>query len=121
MGPAPAQMALDAGARRLAFHTSHTVYVLPTFKCRSVVTKAAFGEKVPAKPPLSFQATSVPDPYAAPLTMMPTSWVHPAAVLRMSAPPELIELAFDPVGNAACRTCQARPFLVAPALPAGLC
>ena len=57
-----------------------------------MVTNAALGENVPANPPLSFHATSVPVPYAPPLTMMPMSWLKPAVAVHRSAPAEIAKL-----------------------------
>src|SRR5207249_57281 len=55
----------------------------------------AAGENVPAKPPLSFQATSVPGPYAPPLTMMPMSWLYVASEVHRSALPATMKLPVD--------------------------
>src|ERR1035437_2541150 len=59
-------------------------------------TKTAFGEDVPAKPPLSFQATMVSSDSLAPstLTKMPMSWLKPALPVHRSelAPSTAVEL-----------------------------
>src|SRR5260370_8008742 len=46
---------------------------------------AAFGEKVPAKPPLSFQAINWPAPNSPPLMNSPTSWLTPGVAVHKSA------------------------------------
>src|SRR6266851_1929832 len=46
--------------------------------------KAALGEKVPAKPPDSYQATSLSPPPLS-LTKMPRSWLKPALAVQRSA------------------------------------
>src|SRR5207249_5858902 len=51
-------------------------------------TKAAFGENVPANPPLSFQPTICPVPYAPPLIRMPRSWLTPTCAVHRSALPD---------------------------------
>src|SRR5439155_923750 len=74
---------------RLAFHLSATVYVVPAFIAYAASTAAAFGEKVPAEPPLSFHPT-ISDGYAlgsAPATAIPRSWLAPATVVHRSAFP----------------------------------
>src|SRR6266446_3825212 len=48
------------------------------------LTKAALGEKVPAKPPDSFQATRASAPPVS-LTKMPRSWLKPALAVQRSA------------------------------------
>jgi hypothetical protein len=72
-GPAPAQMV--RGSLLFAFQTRRTVYCVPASSHRTVSTEAALGENVPAKPPDSFHATTVPVPKAPPLTQMPMSWL----------------------------------------------
>src|SRR2546422_666772 len=59
----------------------------------TVWTKAAFGENVPANPPLSFQPTICPVPYVPPLTRIPRSWLTPACDVHRSALPE--RMAFE--------------------------
>src|SRR5205823_12705019 len=54
----------------------------------TVWTKAAFGENVPANPPLSFQPTICPVPYAPPLIRMPRSWLTPTCAVHRSALPD---------------------------------
>src|SRR5438128_11493074 len=54
----------------------------------TVWTKAAFGENVPAKPPLSCQPTICPAPYVPPLIRMPRSWLTPACDVHRSALPD---------------------------------
>ena len=56
-------------------------------------TAAAFGENVPAKPPLSFHPTTWPEPKVPPLTLMPMSWLRPALAVHRSALPEM--MAYD--------------------------
>src|ERR1700694_3197769 len=60
-GPAPATMTSPlVPVFLLAFHCSLRWYVVPAVMENAVCTNAALGEKVPAKPPLSFQATMCP-------------------------------------------------------------
>src|SRR2546427_814722 len=87
--PAPAKM-LAPPAGLLAFHCSVIRYVVPAVIGYTVCTNAAFGEKVPAKPPLSFQATM------APLTLMPRSWLMPAVAVQRSALPVTMACALTP-------------------------
>src|SRR5713101_4158816 len=55
----------------------------------TVCTKAALGEKMPAKPPDSFQASGWPATVGkpVPLTMRPMSWLKPALAVNRSALP----------------------------------
>src|ERR1035437_843238 len=57
-------------------------------------TKAALGEDVPAKPPLSFQATRASAPPLS-LTKIPRSWLNPALPVQRSelAPSTAVESA----------------------------
>jgi hypothetical protein len=73
IGPAPTQIV--PGSALFAFSFSVMLYVAPEVSGRNVCTKAAFGLKVPAKPPLSFQATILPAPYVPPETQIPMSWL----------------------------------------------
>jgi hypothetical protein len=59
IGPAPAQMSAPC-AFLFAFHCSLMVYAVPAARGRTVCTKAALGEKVPANPPDSFHASGCP-------------------------------------------------------------
>src|SRR6266446_1046261 len=65
----------------LVFQRSLTVYVVPADIWITDSTMAALGEKVPAKPPLSFQATILP------LTSIARSWLNPALAVKRSAFP----------------------------------
>src|SRR5713101_3029346 len=85
MGPAPAQMAALAGDARLAFHTRVAVYGTPAASGMTLSTNAALGENVPAKPPDSFHATTLP------LTAIATSWLKPATEVNRSTLPVRIE------------------------------
>src|ERR1700737_1609943 len=80
IGPAPAAI-VAPNAGLFVFHTSVTRYVTPAVIGTTVWTKAAFGLKVPAYPPDSFQAT------AEPLTAIPRSWLYPAVNVHRSAFP----------------------------------
>ncbi len=60
--PFPAAATIVPLVSLLVFQTSCAVYVVAAATGATVWTKAAFGEKVPAKPPLSFQPTRVPVP-----------------------------------------------------------
>src|ERR1700732_4730833 len=60
--------------------------MLGTVRCTTVCTSAAFGEYVPANPPLSFHATSWSGPPLV-LTEMPRSWFNPAPDVQRSALP----------------------------------
>src|ERR1700693_6143187 len=56
---------------------------------KTVCTEEALGEKVPANPPLSFQATILPG-YCAELAsamLMPRSWLYPACEVHRSTLP----------------------------------
>ena len=64
------------------FHCSWIVYWVPAVMLNLVCANAAFGEKVPANPPLSFQAAT------APLTVTARSWLYPAVAVHRSALPE---------------------------------
>src|SRR6266478_6188558 len=68
------------------------------------LTKAALGEKVPAKPPDSFQATRTSAPPLS-LTKMPRSWLKPAFAVHRSvlAPGATVTL------SAASMVCQVAP------------
>src|SRR2546430_2640624 len=89
--PAPAKM-LAPPAGLLAFHCSVIRYVVPAVIGYTVCTNAAFGEKVPAKPPLSFQAAM------APLTLMPRSWLMPAVAVQRAALPVAMACGVTPGG-----------------------
>src|ERR1700732_4821529 len=67
------------------FHWSRAVYCVDAATGIIAWTKAAFGEKVPAKPPDSFHATICPAPYEPPVTKIPRSWLYPAAPVKRSA------------------------------------
>src|ERR1700730_8002775 len=84
-GGRPAPTKIDPGVGWLAFHCSLTVYVIPAASDATVCTAAAFGEKVPASPPLSFQAITWPAPKAPPLMKMPRSWLTPGDAVQRSA------------------------------------
>ena len=58
--------------------------MVPALIGYTVSTKAAFGEKVPAKPPDSFQAATTGLP-APGVTWMPMSWLYPALKVQRSA------------------------------------
>src|ERR1700682_3482032 len=81
--PAPAKI-VAPGAGLFVFHMSVkvTLYPLTTVV---VSTKAALGEKVPPKPPLSFHAPSCPGPPPS-IRKMPMSWLKPAFAVHRSAP-----------------------------------
>src|SRR5438132_8709989 len=103
---------LTPGAGLFVFHCSLTRYGLPAFIGTTAWTKAAFGEKVPANPPLSFQATMLP------LTLMPRSWLYPAvAVHRSALPPRMAcEFTLGVIVNA--RLVESMSVQVLPLLPA---
>src|SRR4029077_5131585 len=92
LGPAPAAAKMMALVGLLDFQTSCTVYDVEPTTGMTVCTNAALGEKVPAYPPLSFQATTVPPPYSMPVTMRPMSWLTPAIDVQRSALPEMIAM-----------------------------
>src|SRR2546425_7616679 len=58
IGPAPAKIV--PGSRWFAFHCNLAVWVTPERTAVTACTLAAFGEKVPPKPPLSFHAAGRP-------------------------------------------------------------
>src|SRR5713226_4117771 len=70
-----------------AFHCTLAVYEVPPATLTTVWTFAAFGEKVPPKPPLSFQASGWPVVVgnAPPVTAIPRSWLNPAVEVHRSA------------------------------------
>src|ERR1700737_2201759 len=76
IGPAPATIVAPL-AFLFVFHCSLTVYVTPWVRGTTVWAMAALGEKVPAKPPLSFQASGCPAVVgnAPPEMVMPRSWL----------------------------------------------
>src|SRR2546427_101985 len=116
IGPAPAKIVAPA-ALVLVFHFTLKTYVLPELTLYTTCTKAAFGEKVPAEPPLSFQATS----WSAPpftLTKMPRSWLNPALAVQRSALADSTAVEAVPGERPAMRlvgsiVCHAAPSLLA--------
>src|ERR1700730_8741176 len=77
--PAPARICAPAGWGLLVFQTMLTLYGVVAVIGSAHGAKAAWGEKVPPNPPLSFQATTLP------LTEMPMSWLNPALAVHRSA------------------------------------
>src|SRR6266699_44774 len=69
---------------RFVFHCSVNRYGWPAGRRTTVWTSAALGEKTPAKPPDSFQPTSVSAPPSM-LTKMPMSWLYPVLLVHRSA------------------------------------
>src|SRR5450759_1691018 len=98
-----------------AFHFSLKTYVLAALIAYTPSTNAAFGENVPAKPPLSFHATSWS---AAPLTLtkMPMSWLKPALAVHRSALPPSRTVALTPVNEGLTRRFASISVQVAPSL-----
>src|SRR5258708_5080295 len=77
------------------------------------LTKAALGEKVPAKPPDSFQATRVKGPLLSE-TNIPMSWLTPAFAVHRSEFAPSTAVAFDSGDNVVLRLAASIGFQVTP-------
>src|ERR1700693_2037976 len=101
---------VDPAAALFVFHCSLMVYVVPELRAWTAWTNAAFGENVPANPPLSFQATTVP------LTVIAMSWLNPALAVKRSELPPMTAVLFADGVTVTLRLVLSMSIQVAPSL-----
>src|SRR5207302_4559328 len=83
IGPAPAK--IDPGSGLLAFHRSVIAYGVEAATGTAAFMLAALGLNVPAKPPLSFHATTLPLTATAMTRLNPALAVHRSALAVLTA------------------------------------